>query len=165
MVASTADTLADDARKPGFFGTWTGTPRDEATAAATYGLYARITANGGGATRFGAGRGTAVSNHSYGDAVVTTANHAAPALYTFTVPEAAVSTMTDHTQGLTASSASTALRFPTDRFVRIGSSYAQYLGHCDISIFRLWYRVLSAAEIAAERAHASWFMLNMGVTV
>ncbi|WP_371398919.1 hypothetical protein [Marinovum algicola] len=166
MVASTVDSLADDANRPMFFGTWTGTPRDEATASTTFGLYSRITSvSSPNAVRMGAGRGTSVVDDVNGDCALLANDASAPHIYTMTFSEAGPNAAEDHTEGVTASDDSTEPRFPTDQMMRIGSGYAQYTGTCDLTIFRLWERVLSAAEITAEVTHARNFMTRLGVAV
>lgn len=165
-VMSTPDDLSDNANRPGFFGTWTGAPRDQATATTTYGLYARITSvSSPNAIRFGAGRGTSVTDHVNGDAAVLVGDASTPKLYSMEFSAAGPNSATDHTADVTAADDSTAPRFPTTRTLRIGSDYAQYTGQCDISIFRCWGRVLTAQELAAEVANARAFMARLGVTV
>ncbi|AKO96838.1 hypothetical protein MALG_01662 [Marinovum algicola DG 898] len=166
MVASTVDSLADDANRPMFFGTWTGTPRGEATASTTFGLYSRITsASSPNVVRMGAGRGTSVADDVNGDCALLANDVSAPHIYSMTFSEAGPNAAEDHTEGVTASDDSTAPRFPTDQMVRIGSGYAQYTGICDLSIIRLWGKVLTPAAIAEEVAHAEAFMARLGVAV
>ena len=113
----------------------------------------------------GAGRGTSVADDVAGDAAVAVADHTDLQLYTMTATGGAVTTMTDHTNALTANDDSTAPRFPTAAMMRVGSGYSQYEGELDMTILRIWNRVLSASEIIAEVADARSFMSKLGVTV
>lgn len=165
-VMSTPDDLSDNANRPCFYGTFTGTPRDQATASTTFGIVSRITSSSSpNGIRFGAGRGTSTSDDVEGDTVVLVGDASTHKLYTMDFAESTETTATDHTDDVTTSDDSTAARFPTDQTLRIGSGYATYTGQCDMTIFRCWNRVLTAQEKAAEVANARAFMLRLGVTV
>lgn len=165
VISSTA-TMADNANSPMWYGTFVNTPLDEATASNTFGISARVTA--AGAVRFGAGRGTSVADDHEGDTAIVQPDHTAPTLYTCTFPNTAATALTDHTNDNTSADADPGFddpRFPTDAQVRVGSGYSTYEGICDVSVFRMWNRVLSTTEIDAEVADARRFMATLGVTV
>lgn len=166
LVGSTTDDLSDDTKRPSFFGTWTGTPRDEVTVSTTFGLYSRVTSGASpNGIRFGAGRGTSVADDVNGDINLLAGDLTEPHLYSFDFSEAGPNAAEDHTEGVSDVDDSTAARFPTDQTLRIGSQYTQYTGTADMTLFRCWGRVLTASEKTAEIAHARAFMTALGVSV
>lgn len=162
MVAATDATLADDANKPCFFGTWTAPPADDPGGSDTFGVHSRITTSG--ALRMGAGRGTSTSDDVNGDAAVTVADHTALAIYTMTAQSGVVTSMTDHTNGNTAVDDSTANRLLTAATYRVGSGYKQYGGTCRLGQLRIWGAVKSDAAIAEEVRFTRWSMAQLGVS-
>jgi len=160
-VARTFDTLADNDTKPTFFGTSFGLPSLQETSSVTFGSRMYITT--AGAMRWGAGRGTSVSDDVQATPSIL---NDADAYEIYVMQTGTQNKITSATSGLTDTDAETAARFPTQNMFRIGSGFeSSTTGENDIAVLRGWGVDLTTDEIAAEVADVRAYMAGLGITV
>lgn len=164
-VVRTQDTLADNATRPMFYGTFRSLPADGTTADTTFG----ISLFAASATQYsaGAGRGNSLADHTSGPATLTVA----PGSWALMIHRTGVGASEDtivrnETAGTQAQNASSALpRYPSLGLLRIGSGYTQFAGHADMAFFQAHSVALTTDEIATVVADVRTHMARRGVTI
>ena len=161
IVCRTFDTMADNATRPQFFGTFTGPPAKQDTTTTTFG--SRLYVSAAGAVRYAAGRGNTVDDDVQGDAAVVVPDHQQYQLIVCQTDP--INRITNATTGTTASNPSELPRFPARRRYRLGSGYLTQEGECDVLLWAKFNSDSTADEIAAMVADMRRYCAELGVTV
>ncbi|MDK8871481.1 hypothetical protein [Paracoccus sp. SSJ] len=161
IVCRTFDTLADDAHRPAFFGTYTGPPVKQDTSTVTAGT--RLYISAAGQVNYGAGRGTTVDDDEPSIAGVSAGGVENYRLYL--CQAAAQNRITNVTTGATFLNSVTKPRFPARRRYRLGSAYVTNGGECDVLLWAKFSAVLTSDENAAMVDDIRRYCTDLGVTV
>lgn len=162
-VVKTADTLAADANRPMFYGTFQSPAAADPTGN-TFG----VSLYGTSATLYtaGAGRGTTNANDTSGGKTIAVT----PTTWALMVQEIGVGAnaetrTTNQTTGVTGITTLALPRYPSAGRFRIGSGYEQFSGHGDVALWQAHSVLLDASEIATVVADIRAHMARRAITV
>lgn len=160
-VCRSTSAMAADATRPMFFGTF------ESAAAAgggnTFGV--SMVAPSATVMRFYASRGTSTSNDTSVPLNLTVADTTDWGLYSAIIPTAGNTSITSHTDNVTATSGTVLARFPSVGKFRLGSGFDDWGGSCDLALWVAYNRVLTATERATMATWCRAKALERGITV
>lgn len=160
IVARSLDSLANDATRPMFCGTF----RSLAVSSSTRLSFGTSLYVAGPGNVTGAAARANGDNFTSGGASITNAAVSDWSMYVLTVG-ASQTVVRDVTRGSSVTSTSTQARDVSAGTHRIGSGYLQYAGEADMAYYGRYSRLLSALEIDATIANVRRYLSGRGISV
>lgn len=161
-MCATDDTLADDAHRPAFLGTFTGLPVTGGSAT-TFGC--RLYMSSSTVLRWAVGRGTSTSDDLETSAQLTVTPSSYKMYLALCPPGSAENSLKNVTDGGSHTAIPSLARFPTINRLRYGSSFATQAGTCRIAAVVSASKLWDAEEQTKMTDWLREMMFGRGLTV